>query len=636
MRFPPAFLDDIRARIPISQVVGRAVAWDKRKSNPGRGDFWACCPFHGEKTPSFHADDRKGRYHCFGCGASGDHFKFLVDAQGLSFPEAVAELAAEAGIPLPERDPDAERREAVRSSLYEVMEKAARFFEAALQGSDGAKARAYLRDRGLAPEVQKRFRIGYAPASRNALKDHLAGAGIAPEQMVEAGLVIAGDDIPVSYDRFRDRVMFPIADSRGRIIAFGGRALAAEVQPKYLNSPETPLFHKSSVLYNGHAARAAVRKGGPVIAVEGYIDVIASVEAFEATVAPLGTALTEDQMGALWQMTDEPILCFDGDEAGLKAAYRAIDVAMPHLRPGKSLKFALLPEGQDPDSLIRTEGLNRFKEAIASAKPLVEMLWLRETQGVDLSTPERQAALEANLYRVIGRIGDGDVMRRYRAHVRLRLAQLFDLSRPKRSPLNEALIPPRLSSGSIERMILGFCVEFPFLLADFVEEICSIPFSSEVYTKFSKALHMLYLECPDIDVHVIYKRLSPEFYFVLNSIHGDERIKIAKAPDGRVVAQFVEARGAKLRRMFPMLRYNPPEDLLRATVTFLLLKLELVQKEQMKATDVMGLKGEAADFDRRIDAAVAQLSQLRRLVHEQEAELEYRYQRLKADFSKAA
>ena len=239
MRFPPSFLDDIRARLPISQVVGRRVSWDKRKSNPGRGDFWACCPFHGEKTPSFHAEDRKGRYHCFGCGVSGDHFTFLVEQEGLSFPEAVAQLAEEAGIPLPERDADSERREAERASLHDVMEKAAQFFEASLHTPEAGKARAYLRERGLAPDIQKRFRIGFAPQSRNALKEHLASAGISQEQMIEAGLLIAGEDIPVSFDRFRDRVMFPITDLRGRVIAFGGRALAADAQAKYLNSPET-------------------------------------------------------------------------------------------------------------------------------------------------------------------------------------------------------------------------------------------------------------------------------------------------------------------------------------------------------------------------------------------------------------
>ncbi len=426
MRFPPHFLDDIRARIPISQVVGRRVSWDKRKSNPGRGDFWACCPFHGEKTSSFHAEDRKGRYHCFGCGVSGDHFTFLVEQEGLSFPDAVAQLAAEAGIPLPERSEESERHEAKQASLHDVLEKAAAFFEAALQSPEGGKARAYLRERGLAPDMQKRFRIGYAPASRSALKEHLASAGIAQEQMIEAGLLIAGEDIPVSYDRFRDRVMFPITDLRGRIIAFGGRALATDAQAKYLNSPETPLFHKSHVLYNGQAARAAIRKGGHVIAVEGYIDVIACVAAgFEATVAPLGTALTEDQLRLLWQMADEPILCFDGDEAGLKAAFRAIDVALPHLKPSKSLRFALLPEGQDPDDLLRKEGPQSLRQMLDAAKPLVDMLWLRETRGVDLATPERRAGLEQALRNAVATISDTGVRWHYEIAVRERADRQF-------------------------------------------------------------------------------------------------------------------------------------------------------------------------------------------------------------------
>ena len=280
MRFPPAFLDDIRARLPISQVVGRRVSWDKRKTNPGRGDYWACCPFHGEKTPSFHADNRKGRYHCFGCGASGDHFRFLVEAEGLSFPEAVTQLAAEAGVPLPERSADADRREAERATPARGGgEGRAVLRGVAASGRQAARRAPICASAGFRAEAQTRFRIGYAPASRNALKEHLAAAEIAQEQMIEAGLLVAGDDIPVSYDRFRDRIIFPITDYRGRAIAFGGRALGADVQPKYLNSPETPLFHKSHVLYNGQPARAASRKGGHVVAVEGYIDVIACVVA---------------------------------------------------------------------------------------------------------------------------------------------------------------------------------------------------------------------------------------------------------------------------------------------------------------------------------------------------------------------
>ncbi|MBE0694798.1 MAG: DNA primase, partial [Aquamicrobium sp.] len=350
MRFSPAFLDEIRDRVPISSVIGSRVTWDRRKTNPQRGDYWACCPFHGEKSPSFHCEDRKGRYHCFGCGVSGDHFKFLTELDGMSFPEAVERVAEMAGVPMPARDEAAERREQARASLTDVMELAARFFQEKLQAAEGAKARAYLRERGLSSVTQQTFRLGYAPDSRNALKEHLAGKGVAREQIEACGLVVYGPDIPVSYDRFRDRVMFPIEDARGRVIAFGGRALSKDVPAKYLNSNDTELFHKGNVLYNFARARKAKGQDGTVIAVEGYMDVIALAQAgFGNAVAPLGTALTENQLELLWRMTGEPVLCFDGDQAGLKAAWRAADLALPLVAPGRTLRFALLPEGQDPD-----------------------------------------------------------------------------------------------------------------------------------------------------------------------------------------------------------------------------------------------------------------------------------------------
>ncbi len=530
MRFPPAFLDDIRARIPISQVVGRKVTWDKRKSNPGRGDYWACCPFHGEKTPSFHAENRKGRYHCFGCGASGDHFTFLVEQEGLNFPEAVSQLAAEAGIPMPERDPDSEKREAERASLHDVMEKAAKFFEAALQGPEGGKARAYLRERGLAAETQKRFRLGYAAQSRNALKEHLAGAGIAQEQMVEAGLLIAGEDIPVSYDRFRDRVIFPITDFRGRVIAFGGRALSPDAQAKYLNSPETPLFYKSHVLYNGQAARAASRQG-QVLVVEGYIDVIACVMGgFEATVAPLGTALTEDQLRMLWQMAEEPILCFDGDEAGLKAAFRAVHLALADLKPGKSVRFALLPGGQDPDDFIRKEGPEAFRRILAAAKPLVDMLWLSAAHGLDLATPERRAGLEQGLRASVAAIRDPDVRRHYEAAVRERVALQFGQGRrpfsrrpPDQRPFRRDSAgqrgfppPPASPSASLlanpmvrgsgrsagpnlgEALIVGILLLHPEIAAERLESLGHAQFAGKGLAALATALTSQLAESPGI------------------------------------------------------------------------------------------------------------------------------------------
>jgi DNA primase len=522
----PAFLDDIRARIPISQVVGRKVTWDKRKTNPGRGDYWACCPFHGEKTPSFHAENRKGRYHCFGCGVSGDHFTFLVEQEGLSFPDAVAQLAAEAGLPLPERDPDSDRREAERASLHEVVEKAAKFFEAALHDPEGSKARAYLRERGLSPETQKQFRIGYAPASRNALKEHLAAAGISQEQMIEAGLLVAGEDIPVSYDRFRDRIIFPITDFRGRVIAFGGRALSPDAQAKYLNSPETPLFHKSHVLYNGQAARAASRSNGRVVAVEGYIDVIACVAAgFETTVAPLGTALTEDQLRMLWQMAAEPILCFDGDDAGLKAAFRAVHLALADLKPGKSVRFALLPGAQDPDDFLRQEGPEAFRKVLDAAKPLVDMLWLSAAHGLDLATPERRAGLEQSLRAAVATIRDGDVRRHYETAIRERVALQFGQGRrterreragrfapgqrrfppqptaPSASLLANSMVrgSGRSSGPSIsEAILLGAIVLHPEIAAERLESLAQAHFAGKGLDALAAAIISQLAESPTI------------------------------------------------------------------------------------------------------------------------------------------
>jgi DNA primase len=414
MRFSDGFLDEIRQRLPISQVVGEHVIWDKRKSQPQKGDYWACCPFHGEKSPSFHADDRRGIYHCFGCGVSGDHFRFLTEKVGMSFPEAVEKLAEMAGVPMPARDEQQEKREEARRTLYDVMELAAGYFEAALSHNIGARARGYLFERGVTAQSQTRFRIGFAPDSRNGLKEHLAANGVSAQDMIDTGLVVHGEDIPVPYDRFRNRVMFPIADFRGRIIAFGGRALSADVPAKYLNSPETELFKKRMTLYNGETARTAARDGKPVIVVEGYLDVITAVSAgFEGTVAPLGTALTEEHLQLLWRMSDSPILCFDGDNAGLKAAERAAELVMPQLKPGQSVRIATLPEGLDPDDIILKQGREAFAAVIERARPLSEMIWTMETRGVLPETPEARAALEMRLRARANSIGDASVKRHY-------------------------------------------------------------------------------------------------------------------------------------------------------------------------------------------------------------------------------
>ena len=440
MRFPPAFLDEIRDRVPISSVIGARVSWDRKKTNAPRGDYWACCPFHGEKSPSFHCEDKKGRYHCFGCGVSGDHFRFLTELDGLAFPEAVERIAEMAGVALPARDEQAEEREKQRASLTDVMEMATTFFQERLHGADGAKARAYLRERGLTPATQAAFRLGYSPDSRNALKEFLAGKGVGKADIEACGLVVFGDDIPVSYDRFRDRIMFPIPDSRGRIIAFGGRALSPDVSAKYLNSPETELFHKGNVLYNFVRARKALGKssqagggangGGTIVAVEGYMDVIALAQAgFDNVVAPLGTALTENQMELLWRLSGEPVLCFDGDQAGLKAAWRAADLVLPAIQPGRTARFALLPEGKDPDDLVKADGPDAFRAVLSEARPLAELLWMRETAGGVFDTPERRAELEKRLRDLTHRIRDESVRFHYNQDMRDRVHSFFGAQR---------------------------------------------------------------------------------------------------------------------------------------------------------------------------------------------------------------
>ena len=431
MRFTPSFLEEIRDRIPIADIVGRRVTFDRKKSNQSKGDFWGCCPFHGEKTPSFHCENQKGRYHCFGCGASGDHFRFLTELDGLSFPEAVERLADEAGVAMPAVDPQAMEREKKKASLYDVMELAVQFFRDQLQTADGAKARAYLRDRRLSPSVQNEFGLGYAPSSRSALKEFLGSKGIEKEKIEACGLVVHGPEIPVSYDRFRDRIMFPILDAKSRPIAFGGRALSADVPAKYLNSPETDLFSKSYVLYNYAKARKAVAREGSLIVCEGYMDVIAlSAAGFENGVAPLGTALTESQVELAWRVGGEPTLCFDGDGAGLRAAFRSVDTALAGLKPGRSLRFAMLPEGEDPDDLIGRAGAEAFQQVLDSARPLSDMLWNRETEGRIFDTPEKRAELERTLFGVVSQIGDENVKRHYQQDLRDRLASFFGTDEP--------------------------------------------------------------------------------------------------------------------------------------------------------------------------------------------------------------
>jgi DNA primase len=454
VRFSTLFLDEICDRVPISTIVGRKVTFDRKKTNQARGDFWACCPFHGEKSPSFHCEDQKGRYHCFGCGVSGNHFKFLTEQEGLSFPEAVELVADLAGVAMPARDIAFEQREKEQASLFDVIELAVQYFEEQLQSAAGAKARGYLRDRGLLAATQHQFRLGYALESRNSLKTYLSSKNIPKDRIEACGLVVFGEDIPVSYDRFRDRIMFPIPDARGRTIAFGGRALSKDAPAKYLNSPETELFHKGNVLFNFLKARKPAQDKKTVIAVEGYMDVIALAQAgIHNAVAPLGTALTERQAELLWKMAPEPILCFDGDQAGTKASWRAADLIVPMLKPGKSMRFALLPEGKDPDDLVKSAGAEGLQSVLNDARPLIDLIWMRETNGVVFDAPERRAELEKRLREITNRIKDDSVRRHYNQDMRDRLSSYF--GSPARKQYKENYQTNNDRSNGSNRMATG-------------------------------------------------------------------------------------------------------------------------------------------------------------------------------------
>ncbi|MFO1103326.1 MAG: DNA primase [Methylocystis sp.] len=501
MRFSSSFLEEIRARVPVSEVVRQKVKLRKE----GR-EWRGLSPFNAEKTPSFYVNDQKMRWFDFSAGKNGNIFDFLMETEGLSFPEAVERLAALAGLALPVETKEQQEQDRRRATLGEVLEEAAVFFEKQLAGPAGREARAYLDRRQISLAACEKFRLGFAPNERHALRDHLAAKGASVETMIEAGLLVHGEEIAVPYDRFRNRVMFPICDRAGRVIAFGGRALEADAQAKYLNSPETPLFHKGATLYNLHNARKAAHESGAVIAVEGYVDVIALTAAgFPHAVAPLGTALTDDQCGLLWRLAEEPILCFDGDKAGLKAAFRAVDTALPLIGPGRSLRFVLLPGGQDPDELLRASGPEALADVLNRPLPLVDLLWMRETEAATLDTPERRAALERRLHEIAGQIRDDDLRRHYQQELTQRLDRLFGRDqRPKfrRSdwprrrgkaarPSDEGplTIGPALANSPLfrgvksgiaprEALILLILINHPDLIDSRIEELATLDLNS--------------------------------------------------------------------------------------------------------------------------------------------------------------
>ena len=495
MSLPNGFLDELRSRICLSDVVGRKVQWDLRKSNQARGDMWAPCPFHQEKTASFHVDDNKGFYYCFGCQAKGDAIGFIKETENVNFIEAVEILASEVGLQMPEFDPKSKEKADRNKILLEIMEQSVNFFRLTLNSNQGKHALEYLKKRGLSSDAIERFEIGFAPADQTTLTQKLIDKGYDLDAIIETGMSVKSDESNRLYDRFRGRIMFPIRDSRGRCIAFGGRSLDPTARAKYLNSPETPLFDKGSNLYNLVSARSAVGRGEPLIVAEGYMDVIALDSGnFNGAIAPLGTAITEKQLQLMWRISPEPIIALDGDKAGLRAAYRLIDLSLPLLRTGKALRFSIMPEGKDPDDLIRNEGASVFKNLIDEAVPMVDLIWKRETEGKSFDSPERRAGLDKSLSDAIALIKEKNLKNHYRDALFQARRQFFGRQNTGKTEFksNSRLMPQSDTKSSFlvaadektvsaqirESTVIAVLMNFPELIEIFYDELIMIDLAS--------------------------------------------------------------------------------------------------------------------------------------------------------------
>jgi len=598
MRFPPSFLDELKARLQVSDVVGRRVKLKKS----GR-EWKGLSPFQQEKTPSFFVNDQKQAWFDFSSGKNGNIFDFVTETEGVSFPEAVERLASLAGLPLPRTSREEEEREERQKSLYDVMELATKYFEQNLASNIGAQARGYLSDRVIAPSTSLEFRLGYATSNRFGLKEYLGSKGVSVADMIETGLLIAGDDIPVPYDRFRDRIMIPIHDQRGRVIAFGGRALKSDVQPKYLNSPETSIFHKGSVVFNFHRAREPAHRAGSVVAVEGYMDAIAIYQAgIKSVVATMGTAFTEEQIITLWRLSSDPVICFDADRAGVAAAHRSIDRILPVLTVGKSFRFVFMLEEKDPDDLIRERGVEAFKNLLVGSLPLWDVLWARETEGVNVKTPDTQAALERKLNALIRTIRDSSVQTAYIRTCRLQLADLFwqavrggkGKKEPSQLVSKELKIELADRQHGLQKVLLGMLVHYPDFLDEKQDKILRLKFVPEL-DEFCTALYKLLIVQKDLSVIKIYEHLEDSFYKVLQEIHG-------KKEDGRPW-------GHVLFFKFQTLAFGPSHDFVSRCIDHFARRIHLDELDE----DIQRAKVLAGENDAAVD-------QLLNLVRERQNE----------------
>ena len=517
MAVPPEFIEDLRQRVPLSDVVGRRVKLI-RKGRRHSG----LCPFHAEKTPSFSVVDDDGFYHCFGCGVHGDAISFLREMDGLEFMEAVERLAEMAGLAVPRtlpQDPAASRQ---RKAALDILEETTLFFEAALRRDDGRDATRYLKQRGLDSAIVKTYRIGYSP--RMGLRAALKGKGFSDEDMLAAGVIRKSDRDGSLYDYFRDRVMFPIENRQGKVIAFGARALG-DAQPKYLNSGEGPTFSKKAVLYGWVQAREGLRRNLPLVVAEGYMDVIAIHHSgAAAAVAPLGTALTPEQIALLWKLHDEPVLCFDGDAAGQRAQTRALERILPLLEPGRSARLAVLPEGKDPDDLIAASGPEGFRKVIGTARSLIDSLWEQVQAEFDIRQPEARAQFWQAVRGHVRSIGNNQVRSAYGDEIESRIAAMRNQIRGISS-----MVAPRRASrpqtGLINRhrAVVALLLAHPSLVSTNFEALSMLDSGDQSLESLKKALIDAVIRDPDLDAEAInYHLKGLNLDDVLAAVTGDD------------------------------------------------------------------------------------------------------------------
>lgn len=592
MKVPPHIIDEIKSRLPCSTVVGRYVQLKKA----GR-EYRGLSPFQAEKTPSFYVNDQKATWFDFSSGKNGDIFKFLQEKLGISFIEAVQQLAREAGVDLPKPDQCQVADEKKVRNLHEVVELTCRFYEDELKLSGGEACRAYIKKRGFLPETVKEFRLGFAPASRTALISHLKGKGVPIELMIEAGVVRQDDDKP-PRDYFMGRLMIPMQDRTGRVLGFSARALSADQIPKYLNTAECEIFHKGHMLYNQHRAMKHSHSSGTVVAVEGHLDVVAAWQAgFLPVVGVMGTAITERHMDMLWHMAPEPVIFLDGDKAGKLAAERLVNNALPKLKPGYSFTFAFPTSGKDADEVVQAGGREALVAEIGKGVPLVDILWRRETDAAKIDTPERRAALEKRFDDLIGTIADLAVRKAYRTAIRSRLSSLFwQASRPQggEKRMDKPTISAALDAmeSAKERLLLGLAVEYPELIDQYGDRLSNVRITKPHLDAFrNELLRLAWSEKPDLSA------IGDAFAPALREVHGEEEKDEA--------GQVIRPRGHAVRAMLPLLRYSPSPVYGGQVFEHTLTSLEIAAAEAEIAEEASGQIDEATE--RRIMALISDL-----------------------------